>query len=191
MANRNAPFGARVIGTVGGSSYTGVLNPYTVLATDTSPLFVGDAVKLTGETAKGADGVTRSVVTKITGGSDVIVGFVMGLFINPDNLTLNYRPASTLSTAYINIDPNVKFFMQANGEVAAADIGKNADIDLTTAGDITFGLSGMQVDTATFDTAEKQLNVKDIVPAIDNELGDYARLICTVVKHFYKQNLGV
>jgi hypothetical protein len=187
MANQDSVFGARWIGSLSGDTTTRA-RPYTVAAGDTTALYVGDFVKLSGTASAGPDGQVRSVVTQAAA-TNTLVGFVIGFAPDRDYYNQIYRTASTLRTAYVCDDPYALFEIQANGTVAAANIGLNADIVVGTASNVT-GLSGMELDISAPGTATAQLRIIDVVPRIDNEVGDYTKLICMINEHQYKSTTG-
>jgi hypothetical protein len=191
MANTNTVFGARYLQDPWGGSASGKLKPYTVLASDTTPLFVGDFVKLVGGAALSNDqsGKDHPIVTQAAAG-DIVVGWVEGFGVDPDNLTKIYRPASILQTAWVHVNPYAFLIIQSTGLGSAADIGKNADI-VVAAGSTFTGLSGMQLDHASLSTVNGQLKIVDVDPDPLAEFGAYTKFVCMVNEHAYKVISGV
>lgn len=191
MANADTIFGARQVGNIYGSAYTGAVHPYTVLAADAVALFVGDFVKLTGTASPDQQGIERPVVAQAAA-TNTLVGFVVGFAPDPDNLSRIYRTASTLRTVLVCDDPNATFEIQSDSSAAlvAADIGLNADITVA-AGDTVSGLSGMELDHSTVASATFQLRILGLSPRADNEFGINAKVICMINEHSYKSTTGV
>jgi len=189
MANANTVFGARQTGSLISASTNERVQTFTVPATDATALFVGDFVKLTGTAAVGPDGHYHPVVTQAAT-NETLIGFVVGFEADPDNLNKIYRTASTLRNVRVQTDPYVILEIQAQGTLAAADIGLNADI-IVGAGDPNTGISGMELDLSTKNTASRQLRILDIVPREDNEFGQYSKVLCLINEHRYKTISGV
>jgi hypothetical protein len=180
MANIDAPFGARIIGSNGGT-YNGRIERFAIPATDGTATFLGDLVKLAGSAT--AEGVPT--IAQVTAG-DTPVGIVVGFEVDGDNLTQQYRPASTLRYALVNTDPNVIFIMQEDSvtsTLAATDVGNNIDVVVGT-GSTTSGLSAMELDSDTVDTtATLVVNVLGLSQEPDNAIGDQAVYVCTFNVH--------
>jgi len=190
MANVDAPFGARLVGSILGVTQNARINAYTVLATDATALFVGDFVKLTGTSGNGDDGENHPVVTQAAA-TETLVGFVVGFKPNPSYLNQIYRTASTLRTVYVCDDPYATFAIQSSGTVAVTDMGANADITVPTpAGSTSTGISYMELDESTVATATFQLRILGLDPRPDNAIGASADLICMINEHQFKSTTG-
>lgn len=188
MANQDAIFGARWIGSLSGDT-TPRVRPYTIAAGDAVALYVGDFVVTSGTAAAGHDGVIRQVAAQAAA-TNTLLGFVVGFAPDPDYSNQIYRTASTLRTAYVCDDPYALFEIQANGTFAADDVGLNADITVGAASTVT-GLSGMELDISDKKAATAQLRILGIVPREDNEIGAWTKLICMINEHQYKTTTGV
>lgn len=165
--------------------YTGQANVYFVPSSDSSVIMVGDAVKLLGD-ARAATGVPT--VTRITAGTDIPVGIVVGILFSgmgdaqniPPVNDLNtpiYRRASTDRYLLVANDPNLVYEVQYEGtSVAAATITANVGLNgnfLTTAGSTVSGSSGMQLATAGLAvTATLPLKIVGFPNRPDNIPGD-------------------
>jgi len=159
MANVDAPRGLTPIRHRNGAAYSGSGNPYVALSTYGTALFVGDAVvRVAGgsNTAKistvGGDfeiGTLGDVERATAGTTELITGVVVGFGPNPDNLSLQYRAASTERLIYVEDDPDVIFEIQADGAIPAASVGLNGNLIFTHAGSTTTGRSGMELDTTS------------------------------------------
>jgi hypothetical protein len=189
MANKNAIYGARAVKSLLGMKFSSKVTSYTVLASDSTAMWVGDFVKLTGTAAEGPDGISRQVITRAAAGN-TLVGFVDSFEVDANYLNQVYRTASTLRTAHVYDDPYVLFEAQAQGTLAPGDIGLNADIAVSNGSSVT-GLSGSEINLATKTTASAQVRIMSISPRADNEYGANADVVCMINEHAYKGTLGV
>lgn len=185
MANASFIFGLRYLGTINGGPATGGINKYIVPASDATALFVGDAVKSAGTAT--TDGIPT--ITQAAAGNN-IRGVVIGFEPDPDNLTLTYRPASTLRTVLVCDDPWAIFEIQSNGTGVATDMAANADLTVGSGSTIT-GLSGMQLDEATVTSSSAQLRILRVYPVLDNALGASVKYVVMINEHELKTTSGV
>tara|TARA_R110000868_G_scaffold403088_1_gene679952 strand:- start:3059 stop:3682 length:624 start_codon:yes stop_codon:yes gene_type:complete len=177
--------GFRPVKSITGAPYSGQANLYFVPSSDSTVIMVGDAVKLAGD-ARAATGVPT--VTRITAGTDIPVGIVVGiLFTGVGDLTnvppvndLNtpvYRRASTDRYLLVADDPSLVYEVQIAGAgpasaTATAMVGLNG-VFTVTAGSTTSGSSGMQLDSASqATTATLPLKIVGIPNRPDNIPGD-------------------
>lgn len=180
MANSDAPFGLRPMRHRNGAHYNGAANPYYVPSSYGTALFIGDPVVKTGTSNTSAVGEfqpgTLPEVNKATAGdgnaiTGVVVGFKSPTPEDNDNV---YNPASTERIALVCDDPDVVFEIQADGTLAATDVGLNAVLIYTNSGDTNTGLSGVELDT-TSDVpaadASNQLTIQRFVNRGDQEIG--------------------
>lgn len=197
MANTDAPFGLRPIRHRNGASYNGAFNPYYVPAGYGTALFIGDPVVKTGtanSTEVSAPGAgkfnvgTLPAINKATAGDgNAITGVIVGFGPDPDNLNRVYNPASTERVAYVCDDPDVVFEIQADGSIAATQVGLNAVLIYTNTGNTNTGLSGAELDT-TSDVpaadASNQLTIQRVVNREDNEAGSaYTKVEVKINNH--------
>ncbi len=189
MANTNTVFGARYLMDPFGGSTSGKLMPFTVVAADPTALYVGDFVKLTGEGALSED-ANLGILPVVTqcAATNVILGVIEGFGVDPDNLSKIYRPASTLRTVQVRVNPDAWFIIQSTGTGAAADIGQCADITVA-AGSIFTGLSGMQLDHGTLGSGSGQLKIVGLAPG--SEVGLYTKFMVMINEHAYRVTTGV
>lgn len=183
MANVDAPFGLRPIRHRNGAPYNGAFNAYYVPASYGTALFVGDPVVKTGtsNTAKlstpGGDfaiGTLPEVNKATAGDNNAITGVVVGFGPDPNGLERIYNPASTERLVYVCDDPDVVFEIQADGAIAAAQVGLNAVLIYTNTGDTNTGRSGAELDTtsdAPAADASNQLTIQRVVNRPNNEAG--------------------
>jgi len=183
MANVDSPFGLRAIGSANGAPVTGAVIPCYIAATYETALFKGDPVVVVaagsnsareGDTIEGdlpigsLPAVERATVTDGGTVSGVIVGFA-----HETQDSLLYSPADTEAVAYVNIDPNTLYEIQADGAVAATSVGLNAVGIYTNSGDTTYGYSGLELDSGTTTApsadASNPFTIERIISAPDNE----------------------
>lgn len=183
MANADTPFGLRPVGHPSGLSKARV-RAYYVPSSYATALFVGDPVVKTGTSNTAEAAVVGSgmmpvgsmpEVNKATAGDgNAITGVIVGVAANPDGLSRRYLPASTGGVVYVNDDPQTEFEIQADGTIAAAQVGLNAVLIYTNTGDTDTGQSGAELDTssdAPAADASNQLTILNVVPRTDNEAG--------------------
>jgi len=190
MANTNSVFGARLFNLPFGNEAGCMGTPYLVASGDSTAMFKGDFVKLTGESAIWTDGAYYPVITQAAA-ADIVVGFVVDFDVHPDFLTQNYRTASTFRLVYVMDDPEVQLEIQSTGTVVVGDIGQTANV-IVGAGNTFTGLSGMQLDHSSL-TDNLQLKIIRVSPRVGSELGAYTKLICKIntAKHAYRVSTGV
>lgn len=182
MANQDAPFGLRPTRHRNGAAYNGAANPYYIPSSYATALFIGDPVIKTGtsNTASvtvpggGSFGIgTAPEINKATAGDgNAITGVIVGFSPDPAGLGRTHNPASTERIAYVMDDPDVVCEIQADGAIAAAQVGLNAVLIYTNAGSAITGLSGVELDTssdAPAADASNQLTIQRVVNRTDNE----------------------
>ncbi len=170
--NTSAIRGARVVGMVGGSPFSGSVRRYVIPAGDGTATFVGDFVKSGGTAVTISTGENLPTVIQAAAGDalrGVVIGFdpVAGVAIGSENLNRLYRPALTQMVVWVVDDPKVELEIQADGITALIDVGENADI-VVAAGSTSTGWSGMQLNTADHKTATAQLRILGFVNRADN-----------------------
>ena len=146
MANLSRPTGLKVAKSVVGRAAQGQTETFAVLASDGTALFVGDIVKSAGT----ADANGVQAITRITANTDLPLGVIVGFVVDYTNLNTpsQYRTASTLRYALVNVDPTTVYEVQATGTTVVADVGLNAGVTFT-AGSTSTGISGMELDATT------------------------------------------
>lgn len=177
MANNDAPFGLRPVKHKSGQPYSGSPTLCYVPATDSTAIFIGDPVTHVGDSNDNeifghAPGSLLEVTRSTVGDGNAITGIVVGVMAATRE-SLTYRAASTERVLYVVTDPDVMFEIQADGTLAADDIGLNAVLIATHSGSTITGLSGIELNT-TSDTpaadASNQLLIHGLVPRADNDL---------------------
>ena len=197
MANVNAPFGLRPVRHRSGTHYNGAARAYYIPSTYATALYVGDPVIKTGTSntaavsmpGAGSFGIgTLPEINKASAGdTNKITGVIVG-FAPVTASSTTYNPASTERIAYVCDDPGVLFEIQASSSanIAATDIGTNANLTFSTAGSTVTGLSGAQLDTSSMTTtATYQLNIVSVANRADVEVGSqaYTKLLVRINNH--------
>jgi hypothetical protein len=159
MPNIDAPFGLRPVRRRNGGTAQVAATPYYIPASYGTALFIGDPVVKTGTsntanvTAPGVGSFSPGMMAEINkatvGSGNPITGVIIGFAASPTNLGLIYNPASTERIAFVADDPDLEFEIQADGAIAAVDIGLNANLIYTNAGSTVTGLSGAELNSAT------------------------------------------
>lgn len=186
MANVDAPRGLRPVKHLDGSPYNGAANLYYVPSSDSTAIFLGDAVKSAG--SADADGVP-SIAQAAAG--DALLGVVVGIKPVTDE-SLNYRAASTERYVFVADAPDLVFEVQEDsdgGALAAANVGNNADLVVGT-GSTTTGTSAMEIDSSTAATTSAQLRLLQYVQREDNEIGANASWLVSINEHERKSTTG-
>ena len=183
MANIDKAFGFRPIGNL---SATGAQKQYGYEIADNQAgtIFQGDLVALS------AGFITRFLPATHTAAVGVFNGCN---YIDPTTGKPTFRnnyPGSVNITsgkiiADVIDDPSQLFLIQCDASIAAADIGKNADV-IGTGGSTTTGVSTMELNSSTLATTAA-LNLKTVglynVPS--NEFGSFAVVIVKINEHVY------
>lgn len=196
MANADVRKGLIPIRLRDGSPCNMAGQPYFVPASYGTALFIGDPVVKTGTSNTSNAGISKQFpagtlpeINKATAGTaNAVTGVIVG-FEQPDNeggLGAIYNPASTARVVYVNDEPDLVCEIQADSAnaVAATDIGLNANLIYTHAGDTLTGLSGAELNTTGMTTtATLQLKVLRLVNRLDNELGTNAKLEVLINNH--------
>lgn len=173
MPNSNAPTGLTPRRYRNGAPWTGAARTYHVPATNTTALFVGDPVVITGtgDSMGYADVGIASAGTgnRITG---VVVGFRPTAPFSPNkNL-----PALTEGYVIVADDPSLMYEVQETGTpLAVTAIGQNVNLVAGT-GNAGTGSSGWQIDaTSGATTATGQLRLIELQHRADNVIGANAK----------------
>ena len=152
MANVDAAFGFRPIGNDGGP-YNGATRRCQISASNAAAnVFIGDAVKLDTESA--ATGGYQSV--DIATGTNPVYGVVTSFEANPDNLSQQYRVASTQRFCQVALALDNLFVVQDAANLGLAAIGANCAFT-KVAGDTKTGFSKSELGatgTATDDSCQ-------------------------------------
>lgn len=190
MANTDRPSGARPVRYLGGAPYNGACTPYPVDSSNATAIFVGDFI------IREADGNVAPYTGSSGGdllGVCVAVGPNSTTYMDPDNPSRRYLPASTAGTVLVADDPYIVFEVQEDDggtALVAGDAGANCDV-LATAGSTTTGQSAHEIDRSTIVTSTAQLRLIRLVDRQDNAHGDYAKWEVLINEHVYRNTAGV
>jgi len=170
MANVDSPFGLKPVNSTR-------LKRCYLSTGESNDLFVGDAVQLAG--SADAKGKAPTVTKATAGDGNHIYGVITAFDFDPDNLTRQYRVASTARYCSVNIDPTTIYQIQDDGAAAldADAVGLNAVLIFTHSGSTVTGLSGMELDTnsdAPAADASNQLTILGLSNIENNDLGVHA-----------------
>lgn len=135
--------------------YMPKMRTYYIPAGDGTAAFPGDLVKISGEVdADGTPAVIQAAAADACVGVLIGVDQVRGISDTNFNLYRKHRIASTKMYVFVCDDPNAVYEAQedsAGGNIAITDGQKNVDF-VVAAGDTSFGLSGMEIDSSTVAT---------------------------------------
>jgi hypothetical protein len=183
MANVDKAFGLKPLGNL---SATGAQKQYGYQIADNQAgaIYQGDlvtivdgyVVKFVPATHAAALGVFNGCYyTDPTSGKPTWKNFYPGSV----NITSGVIQADVID------DPSQLFTIQADGVVAQANIGKNADI-IGTGGSATTGVSSMELDVTTIaDNAARNLKIVGLYDVPGNTLGEFAVLVVKINEHLY------
>ena len=179
MANVNAPFGLRPVRHIDGSPWNGQTIRCYIASGYATALFIGDPVLWTTTLAdKDATAKYPTIIRSAGTTGTIIRGVITSFEPNPNNLTLQYRPASTERWANVcPATPNTVFQVRddAGGTPAAVYVGQNAVL-AAGSGSVVTGLSAYVLAAGTTPTTTQAhtLHILGLSDIEDNELGDYA-----------------
>ena len=183
MANVDKAFGFRPLGNL---SATGAQKQYGYEIADnqSGAIYQGDLVTI----------VNGYVVKFLPATHAAALGVFNGCFyIDPTTgkpTWKNFYPGSVnitegKITADVIDDPSQLFIVQADGVIAQANIGKNADV-IGTGGSSVTGVSTMELNTATIaDTAALNLKIVGLWNVPGNVLGEFAVVVVKINEHLY------
>lgn len=154
MANVNAAFGLQLVED---NSQT-PLEMCFIPSTDGTAMFVGDPVKTAGSAGQIVGCPYKKTVAQCAATNPiygVIVGFLPHMVATGADLSKRYRPASTAMYCLVKPANQQDLYRvqsdDVGGDLAAADIGLNADF-IVGSGSTFSGMSGVQLDTSTKNT---------------------------------------
>lgn len=185
MANTNKPFGLRPYSNIYGNN-NGSVRMFHVPATDTTAIFVGDTVKLAG-TETSFEGFTPAPVVTKAATSDAVVGVMVGVLPDYDDLTIKYRKASTAMNVFVACDPDTIFVVQGDSDTYTGDdVGLNMSITVST-GSTTTGVSNAVLDQSTAATTTTlACQILGSAPVENNDLtGGYPLVLVKLNNHQY------
>lgn len=203
MANTSRVSGFKPVKHQNGSPYNGQANVYEFSASETVPLFVGDAVVRSANASTAGYVAVKSLSAHATDANDVVAGVVQGVVVGIVNSKLDpitgkmtagsvaldtpqYLPAGTAGYVLVADAIDVIYEIQATGSYALANIGLNADVGvLANATAKTTGTSAMYVNaTAPTASATRPIHVIGYAQRVDNEApGAYQKLLVQFTTH--------
>jgi len=177
MANADNPRGFTPVRHLTGGTIRA--NEYRIADDYATAIFAGDLVKLVA-----GGGI------EVAAAGDRVLGVFQGChFVNDsgEQVFNKYWPAAqsvqgSYGYAYVYDDPNIVFRAQADGAVAAADVGQLADMISTHAGSTGTGRSGQEVNSTT-GTGTAQLRILDLVKDPENAWGANVELEVQIYEH--------
>ncbi len=171
MANADAAFGLRPVGGLDGSPYNGATITCVIPSSDSTATFIGDPVRLLGSAVQVGDAYYPSVAQGTANAE--FFGVVVSFAANPDNLSQQYRVASTERVCQVVPALDNLFAVQADEDIVVADIGNTADFvnstNVLTAGNTSTGISGVELDSSNVGTGANFL-ILGVYNAPDNDL---------------------
>jgi hypothetical protein len=186
MSNKNAPFGARVVGKLGSGVANGGMTEYKIASGASGNIFSGDLVKM-----------TSAGTILVSGAGDESIGIFRGCsFTNSSGETIfsSHFPNGTVSSdivAFVVDDPNAVFEIQSAGSPAQTDVGLNADIAYS-AGSTKTGMSAVELSGTTAATTAT-FRIMGFSSDPDNSTTGSANVnvIVKFNEHFYVDPTGV
>jgi len=176
MPNANAPFGLKPVRDGASAPYNDGTDAFALIASDSSIVAIGDPVVISGTAdTEGHPSITLAAA----GAGNRITGVVAGFVPNPTIVANGYRPAGIAAVALVEHHPDALYEVQANGPVAATDVGSNANL---IAGSRTgYNTSGWMLDTASMTTtATLQVRIVGLARRPDNEFGANAVMLVRI-----------
>lgn len=190
MANSDATRGFIPVSDASGRPWSGAARRYYVAVGDTTNIFIGDPVALTGTgDAFGVPAVTLATAGAGSSAGDGPVGVVVGYEnLTSDNLSRTYRPGSTAGYLLVCDDPNTLYEIQEDSDsatLAVTSIGLNANFIIGT-GNTTTGVSATELDSNTAaTTATLDCRIVGLVQRPDNEIGANAKWLVKLINNPY------
>ena len=183
MANVDKAFGLRALGNL---SATGSQKQfgYNIADNQSGAIFQGQLVTLKDGFILAFDPSSHTAAVGVFNGCD---------YIDPTtgkHTFSNFYPGSINITqgeiiAHIIDDPNQLFLIQADEDIEAADIGKNADIVVGSVSTTT-GLSVNELDSSTIaTTAALNLKIVGLYDSPNNAFGNFAVVVVKINEHLY------
>jgi hypothetical protein len=165
MANANAPFGFRPY--IADSPTYGTIR-CVIPASDGTATFIGDAVKLHGDSDTGYATVIQAAA------GDPVYGVVVAFEASPaTSLSDQYRKASTKRFCQVALASQWTFLVQSDDDttaLATTDVGLNANF-IVAAGSTVTGLSGMELNSDGANTTNSlDLQIMGLLDQEDNLL---------------------
>ena len=177
MANVNAPFGLRPVRHLNGSPWNGQTIRCYLHGSYAVAMFVGDPVQYQTElNYKDTTGKHPSIMLCAGSTTTTVFGVITSFEPDPDNLSLQYNPASNERYANVCLAGDVIFQIQDDGAGAptAVFVGQNTTMTAGSRTGTIDGLSAYVLDSTTPTTTQAHpLHILRVSDIEDNTLGDY------------------
>lgn len=193
MANKDAPFGLKPVGSVGSAIQNGGQTQYSIASGATTAIYMGDPVKM----------LNTGTITAAAAGNTILGVFNGCFYTDPTSSkpTFSNRYPGSISAsdivASVIDDPDAIFEVQsaATSGVQQTVVGNNADI-VYTAGNNQSGVSKVEISGTTAATSAQLRIVGVSSDPSNNTLGtgsDSANvnLLVKINEHFYATTVGV
>ena len=187
MANKDSAFGLRAIGKVGQNKDNQGLSEYGIAASSAA-IYQNDPIMMA---------ATGKIIVGTA--AAVLLGSLNGVFYtdasNQKPTWANHLAASNTATdivGFVSDDPYERFEVQADGALAVADIGLNADIAYAAGATPNF-VSKVELDYSDLKSATAQLRVIGISKDVENNTAGSTDVNCVVIinEHFLKGTVGI
>lgn len=157
MSATSTPYGLRPVKMIGSQPFAGAMIEVPMTTNSATAIFSGDTVAINTGTA-----VAGAVTPTTTRSTSTPVGICVGVRytdpVNKQELHNTYLPANAITNGYTNVfikvvdDPDAIFQIQADGAVAATNLGTNGQLGNFGAGSTTTGNSKIQLVSGTLAT---------------------------------------
>lgn len=202
MANVQAPFGGRPVGSITGAPYMGRVSRYYIVSSDPNAYYEGDVVlSAAGADASGVPAVIKDLVGTATP-RGIVVGIEQANLVYPPGAVPNLGginasifptqvsiPATKGQDYYVYVadDPNMLFFMQGDSTATnqvATKANNNATITVAAPSTATFPWSASVINSANIATTNT-FNVKlmGLAQLPGNGFGAFATWVCKFNLH--------
>ena len=166
MANADAAFGFRPVAN-DGSVFNGQTRLCAFPSTQGTAAYIGSVVKMNSTAAIGETGAQMVEVATL---GDPAYGVVVSFRVNPDDLSKQYRVATTARYCQVALADNQLFAVQESANIGLAGVGYNASFSTGTGSTVT-GLANTELDSSTIaNTGSLDLQVVGGVGSPDNDL---------------------
>jgi hypothetical protein len=201
MSATATPYGLKPVNEIGGLPYAGSTRQIKIASGYASNIFYGQVVSIV---AAG----TIEVVTTVGSAASPFPAGTIGVFVgctytNPSTKQLTfsqYWPTGTVASdamAYVVDDYNTLFQVQADGTLAQATLGSNANFaaaQSTSTGSTTTGNSTSAISATTAATSGIAFRIVDFVDSTTSTVGDaYTDVLVKFnpVAHSYNNPTGI
>jgi|TARA_B100001057_G_scaffold487562_1_gene570484 hypothetical protein len=189
MANKDAPFGFKLVGKLGSSVQNNGTTEYEIASGATGSIFSGDPVRMT---------AAGTILVHDAASEQPILGIFRGCQFSDSagNVTFkSFFPTGQTSTstitALVEDDPNNLYEVQCTGSLALAAVGANVDLAYTAGSTIT-GQSKAEVDSGATSAAENFRIIGFSRDPENNERGSAnVNVIVKINEHQYTTTTGV